>query len=275
MPRVTDILQTNNFRFNHNLGQNFITDGNLLGKIVSEAGVEAGDTVVEIGTGAGTLTAALASACNKVYSFEVDRNLRPVLDETLSGLDNVEVIFKDVLKMKDSEIYEIVGNDYKVVANIPYYITTPLIMRFLEGESRPKSITVMVQKEVAERLVAKNDTAEYGAITMAIGLYGDAKIVGTVDKKMFYPVPKVDSCIVRIDLNNRYDCVDKKLIGRLIKCAFGMRRKTLVNNLAASFNISKPDAEKIVSDGGFDVRIRGEALSLDDIIRLSHNELLN
>lgn len=210
MRKIKDILIDNGFRFNHNLGQNFITDKNLLDKIVELSGVDENDVVVEIGTGAGTLTRAIAEKAKKVYSFEVDRALKPVLDETLSGLDNVEVIFKDVLKMKDKELIEIVGEKFKVVANIPYYITTALVMRFLEEGVHPSAITVMVQKEVADRFVAKPATEDYGAITMAISLYGDAKIVGQVDKSMFYPVPKVDSSIVRIDVYDKYAGVDKK-----------------------------------------------------------------
>lgn len=148
MRKIKDILIDNGFRFNHNLGQNFITDKNLLDKIVELSGVDENDVVVEIGTGAGTLTRAIAEKAKKVYSFEVDRALKPVLDETLSGLDNVEVIFKDVLKMKDKELIEIVGEKFKVVANIPYYITTALVMRFLEEGVHPSAITVMVQKKL-------------------------------------------------------------------------------------------------------------------------------
>ena len=190
-------------------------------------------------------------------------------------VENVTVVFKDILKMRDDEVKEITGGSFKVVANIPYYITTPLIMRFLESGLKPASITVMVQKEVADRLVALPDTAEYGAITMAIGLYGDAKIVGNVGKERFYPMPKVDSSIVKIDLSDRYDGEDKKLICRLIKSAFAMRRKTFVNNLITSFDVSRKQVEDMLTAEGFDTRIRGEALSLQQIIKLSKNEIFN
>lgn len=271
MRRIKEILIAKNFRFNHNLGQNFITDTNFLNKIVERSGVEAGDTVVEIGTGAGTLTRALSAVADKIYTFEVDENLRPVLDETLFGLQNVELHFKDILKLSDEEAVGIFGKDFKVVANLPYYITTALIMRFLESTLKPSSITVMVQKEVAERLVAKKDTAEYGAITMAIRLYGDARIVDQVSQTMFYPVPKVDSALLRIDLSTRYEGENIALIHKLIKSAFHMRRKTLTNNLAASFGISKQVAEAVLAEQGFDIRVRGEALDLDDLIALSKN----
>lgn len=269
MRKIKDILIDNGFRFNHNLGQNFITDKNLLDKIVELSGVDENDVVVEIGTGAGTLTRAIAEKAKKVYSFEVDRALKPVLDETLSGLDNVEVIFKDVLKMKDKELIEIVGEKFKVVANIPYYITTALVMRFLEEDVHPSAITVMVQKEVADRFVAKPATEDYGAITMAISLYGDAKIVGQVDKSMFYPVPKVDSSIVRIDVYDKYAGVNKKNVNKAIKCAFMMRRKTLLNNLTAVYPVQKDEAAKILESLNIDLKARGETLTLDQIIEIS------
>ncbi len=269
MRKIKDILIDNGFRFNHNLGQNFITDKNLLDKIVELSGVDENDVVVEIGTGAGTLTRAIAEKAKKVYSFEVDRALKPVLDETLSGLDNVEVIFKDVLKMKDKELLEIVGEKFIVVANIPYYITTALVMRFLEEDVHPSAITVMVQKEVADRFVAKPATEDYGAITMAISLYGDAKIVGQVDKSMFYPVPKVDSSIVRIDVYDKYAGVDKKKVNKAIKCAFMMRRKTLLNNLTAVYPVQKDEAAKILESLNIDLKVRGETLALDQIIEIS------
>lgn len=269
MRKIKDILIDNGFRFNHNLGQNFITDKNLLDKIVELSGVDENDVVVEIGTGAGTLTRAIAEKAKKVYSFEVDRALKPVLDETLSGLDNVEVIFKDVLKMKDKELLEIVGEKFKVVANIPYYITTALVMRFLEEDVHPSAITVMVQKEVADRFVAKPATEDYGAITMAISLYGDANIVGQVDKSMFYPVPKVDSSIVRIDVYDKYAGVNKKNVNKAIKCAFMMRRKTLLNNLTAVYPVQKDEAAKILESLNIDLKARGETLTLDQIIEIS------
>lgn len=269
MRKIKDILIDNGFRFNHNLGQNFITDKNLLDKIVELSGVDENDVVVEIGTGAGTLTRAIAEKAKKVYSFEVDRALKPVLYETLSGLDNVEVIFKDVLKMKDKELIEIVGEKFKVVANIPYYITTALVMRFLEEGVHPSAITVMVQKEVADRFVAKPATEDYGAITMAISLYGDAKIVGQVDKSMFYPVPKVDSSIVRIDVYDKYAGVDKKKVNKTIKCAFMMRRKTLLNNITAVYPVEKDEAAKILEGLSIDLKARGETLTLDQIIEIS------
>ena len=268
---LSDILRASGFRFNKALGQNFIFDGNLLDAIVSDAGVTAEDTVVEIGTGAGTLTARLAARAKKVFSFEVDERLRPVLDISLKGAENVEVVFRDVMKMKDDELREMIGGEFKVVANLPYYITTPLIMRFAESTLPVSSLTVMVQKEVADRLTAEVGSADYAAVTLAVKVFGAAAVTRIVDRHMFRPAPNVDSAVVRIDrVPGRLDGADEKLVRKLVRVAFAMRRKTLVNNLAASFGIPKQQATDLVTACGFPADVRGERLSLDDFIRLSH-----
>lgn len=268
---LSDILRASGFRFNKALGQNFIFDGNLLDAIVSDAGVTAEDTVVEIGTGAGTLTARLAARAKKVFSFEVDERLRPVLDISLKSAENVEVVFRDVMKMKDDELREMIGGEFKVVANLPYYITTPLIMRFAESTLPVRSITVMVQKEVADRLTAEVGSADYAAVTLAVKVFGAAAVTRIVDRHMFRPAPNVDSAVVRIDrVLGRLDGADEKLVRKLVRAAFSMRRKTLVNNLAASFGIPKQQATDLVTACGFPADVRGERLSLDDFIRLSH-----
>lgn len=267
---LSDILRASGFRFNKALGQNFIFDGNLLDAIVSDAGVTAEDTVVEIGTGAGTLTARLAARAKKVFSFEVDERLRAVLDISLKGAENVEVVFRDVMKMKDDELREMIGGGFKVVANLPYYITTPLIMRFAESSLPVSSLTVMVQKEVADRLTAEVGSADYAAVTLAVKVFGDAAVTRIVDRHMFRPAPNVDSAVVRIDrFPGRLDGADEKLVRKLVRAAFAMRRKTLVNNLAASFGIPKQQAADLVTACGFPADVRGERLSLDDFIRLA------
>ncbi len=259
------------FRFNKALGQNFITDGNLLDAIVADSGICEGDVVVEIGTGAGTLTRAIAKVAKKVYSFEVDSNLRAVLALSLQGVDNVEVIFRDILKMKDDEVREIVQSPFKVVANLPYYITTPLAMRFIESTLDVESLTIMVQKEVADRFVAKANTADYSAITLAIQMTGEAKITRNVSRNMFFPSPNVDSAVVRIDIDrNKLAGEDFALVHKLVRAAFAMRRKTLANNLAVALGISKQEATAIIEEAGFAPLVRGEALSLEDYITLSH-----
>ncbi len=269
--KMRDALQSANFRFNKALGQNFISDTNLLKGIVADSGITENDTVVEIGTGAGTLTRQIGEVAKKVYSFEVDKNLQPVLALTLAGADNIEVIFRDVLKMKDDEFKSIVGDgEFKVVANLPYYITTPLIMRFLESDLAVSSLTIMVQEEVGLRLVAKPGTADYSAITLAVLLRGEANITRKVNRNMFYPAPNVDSAVVRIDVDrDKLQGENKALIHRLVRAAFAMRRKTLVNNLNASFGVSKAEVIEKLQRAGFNERVRGEALSLEDYVKLS------
>ena len=263
------VLKDNNFKFKKAFGQNFITDTNLLAAMVSDGNIKKDDVVVEIGPGAGTLTKEIARKAKKVYSFEIDRDLEPVLKEALKDFDNVCVTFKDIQKVKDEELAKLVGDDYKVVANLPYYITTPIIMRFLECKNLPKSITIMVQKEVAERLCAKAGSAEFGAITLAIKLYGDAKITRIVKKEVFTPRPKVDSAIVNIEITDKYDGVDKEKVKKLIKAAFLMRRKTLVNNICGAYKKDKDEVIETIKTFGFDERVRGEELDIEDYIKLN------
>ena len=267
---VKDLIKSSKFHFNKNLGQNFIFDTNLLDAIVIDSGVTSEDVVVEIGTGAGTLTKAIARVAKKVYSFEVDRNLQEILSLSLQGVNNVEVIFKDVLRMKDSEIEEIVQGPFKVVANLPYYITTSLVLRFLNSNLNVQGITIMVQKEVADRFVAKANTEEYSAITLAIEMKGKATITRDVNKTMFFPAPNVDSAVVRIDFErDKLKGEDEKLLTKLTRSAFAMRRKTLANNLSTAFGISKQEAENKIVEAGFEPKIRGEVLTLEDYKKLS------
>lgn len=267
---IKDIIRGVDFRFKKALGQNFITDANLLDAIVADSGINGDDTIVEIGTGAGTLTRAIAKVAKKVYSFEVDRNLQPVLALSLQGVDNAEVIFRDVLKMKDDELKSVVGDSFKVVANLPYYITTPLAMRFIESTLDVKSVTIMVQKEVALRFVAKPNTADYSAITLAIEMAGNAQITRNVSRNMFFPSPNVDSAVVRIDIDRtKLDGENAPLLHKLVRSSFAMRRKTLANNLSVAFQIDKQEAGKLIEEAGFSPMVRGEALSLDDYKKLT------
>lgn len=267
---IKDIIRGVDFHFNKALGQNFITDANLLDAIVADSGINGDDTVVEIGTGAGTLTRAIAKVAKKVYSFEVDRNLQPVLALSLQGVDNAEVIFRDVLKMKDDELKSVVGDSFKVVANLPYYITTPLAMRFIESTLDVKSVTIMVQKEVALRFVAKPNTADYSAITLAIEMAGNAQITRNVSRNMFFPSPNVDSAVVRIDIDRtKLDGENAPLLHKLVRSSFAMRRKMLANNLSVAFQIDKQEAGKLIEEAGFSPMVRGEALSLDDYKKLT------
>lgn len=265
---VKETLDKHNFRFNKRFGQNFITDANLLAAIVSDAGVCENDTVVEVGAGAGTLTAELAKKAKKVIAFEIDGNLKPVLSERLSGFDNVELKFVDVMK-ESAETFSSLS-DFKVVANLPYYITTPVTMFFLEKCKNAKSVTVMVQEEVAERFVSIAGTPEYGAITIAIDFYGEAKITRRVGRKMFFPSPNVDSAVVTIERREKYFPKNEELFLQTVRSGFFMRRKTLANNLMASFSLTREESERAIGRVGLDKAVRGERLSTEDFVLLSN-----
>lgn len=264
---IIDILKKYSFVFKKSLGQNFLTDSQLLDAIARDAGVEKTDTVVEIGAGAGTLTRALAARASKVVAFDIDEALVPVLRESLAGVENAEIVFRDVLKCSDEELLGIIGGRFKVVANIPYYITTPLVMRFAESSLPVDSVTVTVQKEVAERLVAEAGTPEYGAISATVALRGNARITREVPRRMFRPVPNVDSAVVRIDLVPDKFGADVGAVSELVRQCFRMRRKTLLNNLIAA-GYGKEKARLAIERAGFPADVRGERLSAKDYVEL-------
>lgn len=261
MSQVKDTLKKYNFQFKKSLGQNFLTDENLLDSIVDAAGIEKKDTVVEIGCGAGTLTRALSKKAGRVFAYEIDRDLQPVLAETLRGCENTEVIFHDFSKENLAALHENIG-DYIVVANLPYYITTPIVTRLLEEGVGVKSVCVMVQLEVAERFAAKEDTPEYGAITAAIALRGRAEIVKKVGREMFYPMPNVDSAVVKIEfIENTLPVQSTEAYRSVVRCAFLNRRKTLENNLMRTFSLTREEAAAILQKAEIDEKARGETLS--------------
>lgn len=265
---IIDILKKYSFVFKKSLGQNFLTDSQLLDAIARDAGVEKTDTVVEIGAGAGTLTRALAARASKVVAFDIDEALVPVLRESLAGVENAEIVFRDVLKCSDEELLGIIGGRFKVVANIPYYITTPLVMRFAESSLPVDSVTVTVQKEVAERLVAEAGTPEYGAISATVALRGNAHITREVPRRMFRPVPNVDSAVVRIDfVRDKFGDTDVGAVSELVRQCFRMRRKTLYNNLIAA-GYGKEKARLAIERAGFSADVRGERLSAADYVEL-------
>lgn len=271
MSDFKQVLIDNEFRFNKSFGQNFLTDKNLLSAIVRDSGIEPNDVVLEIGAGAGALTTELCKVAKKVISFEIDENLKPVLATTLAEFSNVEVVFADALKMQTAEIEKLVGEKFHLVANLPYYITTPLVMKFLEETNKVKSLTIMVQKEVAERFTANPGTKDYGSITVAINSKANAKITRIVNRKLFYPVPNVDSAVVHIRINeNKLNLKDEKTFQKLYKSAFSMRRKTLINNLSKDFGMGKEELKIILSKVGLDENVRGESLSAEKFAELSN-----
>lgn len=267
---LKEILKKNDFTFQKRFGQNFLTDGNLLDSIVEKAGIGGNDTVVEVGCGGGTLTAAIAKKAKRVIGFEIDGNLKPVLKETLAEYDNTEIIFRDVMKVSAGEIERIAGGDYAVVANLPYYITTPVLMKFLEEGENVTSVTVTVQEEVADRLCALPGTPEYGAITVAVNAAGNAEKVMRIGRNLFYPVPNVDSAVVKITIDrDKYDAETRAMIRSVVRAAFQSRRKTLVNNLMQAFKISRAEAESAVAAAGIEPMTRGETLGVEDYRRLA------
>ena len=266
---VKQLLAENGFRFNKQFGQNFLTDEVLLQDICDDAQVHGG-TVLEIGAGAGTLTRVLCRNADRVIAFEIDRNLEKILDVTLSDCNNVNVVIGDVMKYPVAEVEKLCGGQYRLVANIPYYITTPLLMNFIEQGVNVTSLTLTIQKEVAERLCAKPSTKDYGAITVAVQAVADVQITRILPRTMFYPQPNVDSAVVRIDLNrNKYDISDAQLFRKVVKNSFAMRRKTLINNLSNGFGYSKETCEQILSQMHLLPTCRGEELSVIQFVQLT------
>ena len=259
--KVKDVLLSQGFKFKKQFGQNFITDTNLLASIVEGAGADKDTTVVEIGCGAGTLTRAIAERAKNVVAFEIDRDLEPVLAVTLAGVDNAEVIFRDFSRV-DMTSFERDMPPYIVIANLPYYITTPLVMKFIEQPDKCRPLTVIVQEEVAERFCAAAGTPEYGAVTANIALRGVCKIIKRVPRTMFHPRPNVDSAVVRIDIiEGNVKVNDGAMYKKVVRAAFASRRKTLENNLMQAFKIKRDEARAALKNCGIHALARGEELS--------------
>lgn len=251
-------------------GQNFLTDDNLLNEIVEKAGVNDTDIVLEIGCGAGALTRHLAKKAKKVVGYEIDKRLKPVLSETLSDYDNVEIVFEDIMKQNIEQVEKKLGDKYLMVANLPYYITTPIIMNFIENAKNIKAMVIMVQEEVAYRLSAKEGTTDYGAITVAINLRGKGEVILNVPRDKFTPPPNVDSAVVKIDIDkNKFEGTDFVAVRNLVRCGFSSRRKTLVNNLINGFKLKRTDAEIALEDCGINILSRAENLTAEDFVRLT------
>lgn len=248
------------FEFKKSLGQNFIFDTNLLSAIVSDAEISDSDCVLEIGAGAGTLTEQIALKAKKVLAVETDRRLEQTLREKLYKFSNVEFLFEDFMKVEMSQIEKTLGKNFVVVANLPYYITTPILFRFFEEKVSVKRIVVMVQLEVAKRIVAKENTSEYGILSVQCQHFAKVKITRVVGRKNFKPVPKVDSAIVRLDLK-----LDNTMKGfsKYVRVCFSMKRKTLVNNLKGQFE--KEQIEKAIQEIGYGLNVRAEDVSVSNL----------
>lgn len=271
-----EVLQKYDFVFQKKFGQNFLIDSHVLDKIVSAAGITKDDFVLEIGPGIGTMTQYLAASARKVFAVEIDKALIPILEDTLKEFDNVQVINQDILKVDIKKLAEEHndGKPIKVVANLPYYITTPIIMGLFESQVPIDSITVMVQKEVADRMKVGPGTKDYGALSLAVQYYAEPYIVANVPPNCFMPRPKVGSAVIRLTRHEKppVEVVDEKLMFRLIRASFNQRRKTLANGLNNSpeLSYSKEKIQQTIEKCGFKAGIRGEALTLEDFAKLAN-----
>ncbi len=275
------VLDMFGFSFAKKYGQNFLIDGNIVSNIVKNAGITKEDTVLEIGPGIGTMTQVLCEQAKNVIAVEIDKRLIDVLTFTLRDYDNVTVINSDILKCNIEELCKQYSSNgrLKVVANLPYYITTPIIMELLEKNNNSviESITVMIQKEVAERLGAEPGNKDYGAITLSINYYSDANIVMTVPASCFMPRPNVDSAVIRMDIYDKPPVATKDEVKmfKVIKAAFSQRRKTLVNSVSSSTDIAKETILKSLDEMGLSESVRGETLSLEQFAELSDRIIEN
>lgn len=270
-----EILKKYNFVFQKKYGQNFLIDTHVLEKIIRAASIGSDDVVLEIGPGIGTLTQYLCENARQVIAVEIDDMLIPILGETLKDYDNVKIVHNDILKIDVNEIVsEYPGSSIKVVANLPYYITTPIIMGLFESGVPIDSITIMVQKEVAERMQAKPGTKDYGALTLAVQYYADAKIMANVPPNCFMPRPAVGSAVINLvkHKEKRYDVKNEDMLFRIIRASFNQRRKTLQNGLnnAANLPYTKQQIAEAIEKMGLPAAVRGEKLSLEQFMELSN-----
>ena len=270
------VLQKYHFNFQKKFGQNFLIDTTVLDRIISSAEITKGDCVLEIGPGIGTMTQYLAEHAGSVVAVEIDKALIPILEETLQDYDNVTVINDDILKVDINRLVEEKngGRPIKVVANLPYYITTPIIMGLFESHVPIDSITIMVQKEVADRMQEGPGSKEYGALSLAVQYYAKPEIVVNVPPSCFMPQPKVGSAVIRLTRHSEPPVTVKseKLLFQVIRASFNQRRKTLANGLAnyGAFGLPKEELQACIEELGVPVNIRGETLSLEQFAQLSN-----
>ncbi len=270
-----DVIKKHDFTFRKRFGQNFLIDGHVLDKIVDAADITKDDYVIEIGPGIGSMTQCLCERAGKVTAVEIDRDLIPILKETLAGYDNLNIINDDILKVDIASLIAAHngGRKAKIAANLPYYITTPIVMTLLESRVPVSSITIMVQKEVADRMQAVPGSKDYGALSLAVRYYSKPHIVANVPPNCFIPRPKVGSAVICLKVFDEPEVKvkDEKLMFKLIRAAFNQRRKTLVNSIANAGDIdfSKQDIADALDDMKLPQTIRGEALNLEQFAALA------
>lgn len=269
---IKDVMTRHGFSFSKSLGQNFIIDPEVCPRIAEESGIDKDTGVIEIGAGIGVLTAELAKRANKVVCIELDKRLLPVLKETLGEFENITVINADVLKVDLHKLIEeqFGGMKVAVCANLPYYITSPIIMTLLESRLPIESITVMVQREAADRLCAEVGSRDAGAVTVAVDYYAKAQKLFNVSRGAFMPSPNVDSAVIRLELRDEppVKVDDEKKFFRLVKSAFGQRRKTASNSISAGMGIPKDEVAAALERAGFDKSVRAESFTMEDFRRV-------
>ena len=277
-----EVVQKHNFKFSKSLGQNFLIDTNVIDRILEGARVQEGDYVIEVGPGIGTLTKEMGRTAEKVVAIEIDKTLIPILEETLADFPNIEVINQDILKVNVQELVKekLNGGPVKLIANLPYYITTPIVMKFLEEDIPVTDIVVMVQKEVADRMNAQPNSKDYGALSVAVQYYCDTEIVAKAPRHMFMPQPNVDSTVIGLHVREerKYNVDNEDIFFKTVKASFGQRRKTLLNSLGGLGFLSKDQIKVALQEANIDEKRRGETLSIEEFASLSnavnriHNE---
>ncbi len=275
---IKQIREKYGFKLSKSLGQNFLADKNIIDKIIEGSLIGDNDLVIEIGPGIGVLTKAAAFKAKKVIAIEIDKQLLPILAETLSGHDNIEIINKDILK---TDFGELISNNpgyqaVRIIGNLPYYITTPIIMKVLEEHVAADSMTIMLQREVADRIKAKPSTKDYGALTVAIQYYCTVETVTSVPKEVFIPRPNVDSTVIRLSINKEkpVELQSESLFFQTIKAGFGQRRKTLLNSLTGLNSLTKEEVLQVLKAADIDPIRRAETLSIQEFANLS-NQFFN
>ncbi len=273
---LMEVLEKFDFNFSKSLGQNFLTDKNILNKIIDNSNIRSDTNVLEIGPGAGTLSYELCKISKKVVSVEIDKNLIDIIKYNLNEFKNFYIINNDILKINLGEMtVDYFGDEeFIMVANLPYYITTPIIMKFLESDLRLRSMIITVQKEVADRIMASPGTKNYGALTVAVNVRADVTPICTVPPDCFVPRPKVSSEVLKIDISEKkkYPIKDMNNFNKTVKSIFSQRRKTLANSLSGSpfIKLSKTETEEILKKMGLDKKIRGEKLTVSQMAELSN-----
>ncbi|WP_297134619.1 16S rRNA (adenine(1518)-N(6)/adenine(1519)-N(6))-dimethyltransferase RsmA [Terrisporobacter sp.] len=277
-----EVVQKHNFKFSKSLGQNFLIDTNVIDRILEGARVQEGDYVIEVGPGIGTLTKEMGRTAEKVVAIEIDKTLIPILEETLSDFPNIEVINQDILKVDVQELVKekLNGGPVKLIANLPYYITTPIVMKFLEEDIPVTDIVVMVQKEVADRMNAQPNSKDYGALSVAVQYYCETEIVAKAPRHMFMPQPNVDSTVIGLHVREerKYHVDNEEVFFKTVKASFGQRRKTLLNSLGGLGFLNKDEIRRALQEANIDEKRRGETLSIDEFALLAnavnkiHNE---